>query len=218
LYLSGADLVDFADLNSVIKGGDMPFGVSVAVALSPNIIKSIHDGPNIEYYNEYHRINEILDNIVTAGAAFLVSKGYKACAQTHDSVKEIGNYRTALPHKTVATRAGIGWIGKSALLVTKQYGSAVRFSSIITDAELQCAKPIDNSSCGNCTACTNACPGKAISGELWNVNIDRDSFYKPLACRKTARELTAKNINKEITLCGKCIEVCPFTQKYLSCF
>jgi len=216
LYQSGADLVGFANLESVITEEDMSFGVSVAVAISPEVVKSIHNGPNMSYYNEYHRINDILNNIVTTGAEFLVNKGYKACAQTTNVVKEFGIYRTALPHKTVATRAGIGWIGKSALLVTKEYGSAVRISSLITDAELQCADPIDNSQCGNCRVCTNNCPAQAISGELWNVDKDRDSFYKPLDCRKKARELAAKNINEEITLCGKCIEVCPFTQKYLS--
>jgi len=216
LYQSGANLVGFANLKSVIEDGDTPFGVSIAVALPPQVVKSIHDGPNIAYYNEYYRINELLNNIVTIGAAFLVSRGYKACAQTTDFVKEFGNYRTSLPHKTVATRAGIGWIGKSALLVTKEYGSAVRISSLITDAELQCAEPIDNSQCGNCIACKKACPAKAILGELWNVNKDRDSFYNPLDCRKMARELSSQNINKEITLCGKCIEICPFTQKYLA--
>ncbi len=216
LHQSGADLVGFADLKSVIKGGETPFGVSVAVAIPPEVVKSICDGPNMEYYNEYHRINELLNNIVTAGAEYLLSKGYKACAQTDNFVKEFGNYRTSLPHKTVATRAAIGWIGKSALLVTKEYGSAVRISSLLTDAELQCADPIDNSRCGNCMECTKACPAQAISGEIWNVDKDRDSFYKALACRKKARELAAKNLNKEITLCGKCIEVCPYTKKYLS--
>lgn len=216
LHQSGANLVGFANLKSVIKGGEMHYGVSVVVAIPPKVVKSICDGPNMEYYNEYHRINESLNNIVTAGAEFLLSNGYKACAQTTDFVKEFDNYRTALPHKTVATRAGIGWIGKSALLVTKEYGSAVRISSLLTDAELQCADSIDNSQCGNCVECTKACPAQAISGELWNVNKDRDSFYKALTCRKKARELAAKNLNKEITLCGKCIEVCPYTQKYLS--
>jgi len=216
LYQSGANLVGFANLKSVIEDGDMPFGVSVAVAIPAQVVKSIHGGPNMDYYNEYNRINELLNNIVTAGADFLVSKGFKACAQTNYSIKEIGIYRTALPHKTVATRAGLGWIGKSALLVTKEYGTAVRISSLITNAELQYAAPIDNSQCGNCMTCTDACPAKAISGELWNVNKDRDSFFKPLDCRKTARELAIKKINKEITLCGKCIEVCSYTQRYLN--
>lgn len=32
--------------------------------------------------------------------------------------------------------------------------------------------------------------------------------------RKKAREIAAKTLNKQITLCGKCIEVCPYTRRY----
>jgi epoxyqueuosine reductase QueG len=214
LYEGGASLVGFADLTSIVKN-DMPYGVSVAVAIPAEIVKSIHDGPNLVYYDAYHTLNEKLDCLVTSGAEFLKSRGYEAHAQTVDAVKEFATYRTELPHKTVATKAGLGWIGKSALLVTEQFGSAVRLSSLVTNAELECAVPVTESKCGDCMACTNACPGKVISGRLWKKDLDRDEFFDPLACRKKARELAAERISKEITLCGKCIESCPYTKNYL---
>jgi len=215
LYEGGASLVGFADLKSIAKS-DMPFGVSVAVAIPADTVKSIHNGPNLAYYDAYHTLNEKLDHLVTMGEEFLKSKGYMAYAQTVDAVKEFGTYRTELPHKTVATNAGLGWIGKSALLVTEQFGSAIRLSSLVTNAELECGAPITESKCGGCMVCASACPAKAISGKLWNVELDRDEFFDPLACRKKARELAAERISKEITLCGKCIEICPYTQKYLN--
>lgn len=214
LFENGASLVGFADLKE-ITGGDMPYGVSVAVALPPELVKSIHDGPNMDYYDAYHSINGKLDLLVTMGADFLKEKGFQAYAQTVDEVKEFDVYRTALPHKTVATNAGVGWIGKCALLVTEEFGSAVRLSSFITDAELECGSPITKSKCGDCMACTNACPGNAVSGKMWSAQVDRDSFFNPLACRKKAREIADERIHKEITLCGKCIEVCPYTQRYI---
>jgi epoxyqueuosine reductase len=214
LYETGATLVGFANLNSVVQG-DLMVGVSVAVAIPPVVIQSIENGPTMDYYDAYYRINRLLDQIVTAGAEYLTGKGHQAYAQTTDVVTESDDYRTALPHKTVATRAGIGWIGKCALLVTKEYGSAVRLSSLITNAPLECAAPILDSRCGNCMLCTDACPGKAVSGKLWSAGIDRDTFFNPIKCRKAARELAAEQIEKEITLCGKCIYVCPYTQRYL---
>lgn len=210
----GASLVGFADVKSAVHG-DMTFGVSVAVAVPSKVIQGIYDGPTLDYYYEYHRINQLLNRIVTAGAEYLTAKGYQAFAQTTDAVVESDDYRTALPHKTVATCAGLGWIGKCALLVTREYGSAVRLSSLITNAPLDCGLPITESRCGNCMACTQACPGKAVSGNSWSAEIDRDDFFHPLQCRKKARELAAERIQKEITLCGKCIEVCPYTQQYL---
>lgn len=120
-----------------------------------------------------------------------------------------------MPHKTVAVHAGLGWIGKSALFLTEKYGSAVRLKSVLTNAPLECEEgAILESKCNNCTLCADACPGKAISGHIWNLELDRDDYFDAMACRKKAREIAAKTLDREITLCGKCIEVCPYTKKY----
>jgi epoxyqueuosine reductase QueG len=130
-------------------------------------------------------------------------------------MKEYGNFRNIMPHKTVAVKAGLGTIGKSALFITKQYGSAVRLTSVLTDAPLNIKEPEVESICGSCMICANACPGKAISGRNWSPELNRDDFFDVGACRKKARELAAQALDKKITLCGKCIEVCPYTRKYL---
>lgn len=67
-----------------------------------------------------------------------------------------------------------------------------------------------------CQQCQKACPGKAITGALWDATRGRDWIFDAMACRKKAREIASKAIGKEITLCGKCIESCPYTQKYIS--
>jgi len=146
---------------------------------------------------------------------YIESKGHHAFPQTVSTTKEYGIFRTIMPHKTVAVKAGLGFIGKSALFVTKQYGSAIRLTSVLTDAPLNCGNPTTQSLCGNCFECTNACPANAISGRLWSPEINRDDFFNAMACRLKAREIAAKTLNKKITLCGKCIEVCPYTQRYI---
>ena len=60
----------------------------------------------------------------------------------------LDNLGAELPHKTVATRAGIGWIGKCALLVTEKYGSAIRLTTVLTDMDLETDQPINGSKCG----------------------------------------------------------------------
>ena len=210
----GAVLCGFADLNGILDG-ELNYGVSVAVAIPQKVLASIADGPSRVYFDAYHSLNQTLDCLVSAGADFLTARGYRALAKTRANVTEHDGHRTDLPHKTVATRAGLGWIGKSALLVTPQYGPAVRISSLLTDAALDTGEPTDTSKCGSCIACVKHCPGKAISGKLWNVSMDRDAFFDASACRKAARALSAARLNEEITLCGKCIEVCPYTRRYL---
>ncbi len=219
LYSRGADLVGFGNLTELPADVrcSMPVGICVAVKYPKDVIRGIADLPTKEYYNQYNLLNEKLDMLVTLGADALKVLGYEAIPQTRAYVEQSEtNYATKLPHKTVATRAGLGWIGKSALLVTKQYGSMIRISSILTNAPLETAKPIDKSICGNCDACANACPAGAISGKSWGVGIARDTFYDAVSCRKTARERAVKAFGIEITQCGKCIEICPYTKRYLN--
>lgn len=210
----GADLIGYADLSGMLPAEES-YGVSVAVKLPREVIASIHDGPNRAYFETYHERNAKLNEIVSAGAEYIREHGYRAFAQTTDAVREIGVYRTRMPHKTVAVRAGLGWIGKSALLVTEAFGSAVRISSILTDAPLRTGTPVTQSRCGKCMICSRACPGKAIRGREWSPGLDREELFDPLKCRKRARELAAEAIHEEITLCGRCIEVCPYTKGYL---
>jgi len=214
----GADIVGFGRLDELpddVREG-LPVGVSVAVAYPAAVIDGIAELPTQEYREWYDKLNERLDMLVSRGAGLLRAKGHEAVAKTREYVGNGENSdNTTLPHKTVATRAGIGWIGKCALLVTEEYGCAVRLSSILTDAPLDTVKPINKSRCGDCMVCTAACPGFAVSGKSWEVGLYRDEFFDPVKCRKTARERTKKGFGGDIAICGKCIEACPYTQRYL---
>lgn len=211
----GADLLSVASLVGV-TGAALPVGVAVGIRMPRDVVRSIVEGPNPDYYDMYCEINARLDAIVTAGARFLESNGYRASAQTTKSVKYVGENRTALPHKTVAVRAGLGWIGKCALLVTERFGSALRISSLLTDAPLETARPVETSRCGDCTRCVDFCPGRAVTGENWHQSMAREALFDAVRCEKTARALAYERIGKTEALCGRCIAVCPYTARYLA--
>lgn len=219
LFQNGADLVGVGDLTQLPgqQRCGLPFGISVAVKYPKEIIKGISNLPTPEYKQWYDRLNERLDKLVSIGAAFLEQNGYHAVAKSR---AQVGRYddccTTLLPHKTVATRAGLGWIGKCALLVTEEYGSMVRLSSLLTDAPLMAAEPINRSRCGNCTACQNACPAGAIHGVIWEPEIQRDALFDYQECRKAAQARSQQGFGRAEDLCGKCIEVCPYTRRYLN--
>lgn len=216
LFHLGADLVGIGDLTELPPEvrHHMPIGISVAVKYPDDVIRGIADLPTQEYCDWYCELNERLDRMVAIGAEELRSRGFSAIGQTR---AQVGNGElddnTVLPHKTVATRAGLGWIGKSALLITREYGSMIRLSTILTDAPLEAAEPINQSRCGNCQNCKEACPAGAISGKLWSVGVYRDEFFNPVTCRKTARERAERGFGGGNTICGKCIEVCPYTRR-----
>jgi epoxyqueuosine reductase len=218
LQSKGADLVGFANLQEIPTDirDNLPFGVSIAVALKPDIINGIQDGPNQPYYEEYQRANHLLDMLGSRAAHFLEQGGYKASsfAATNAGI-DPQTLSTRLPHKTAATRAGLGWIGKCALLITREFGSAIRLTTVLTDAYLSTGEPVDTSQCGDCTTCVDICPGRAISGRHWQAGIPRESLYNAFTCRETAREF--ERIRKGISdnICGMCINACPWTKKYL---
>jgi epoxyqueuosine reductase len=219
LHKQGAVLVGFADLQD-IPAAIFPTGISVAIPLPLDIIKGIQQYPTNEYYDTYVLYNQKLNQIVSAGAAYLKQYGFQAYANTTEHVKKDEFYCTKLPHKTVATRAGLGWIGKNCLLVTPEYGSAVRLSSLLTDAPFQCAVPITASRCGSCSRCVDACPAKALKGTLWRAGIERERILDIgrciSHCDRTVKEhiISAEPIKDRI--CGRCFAVCAMTQRYIS--
>ncbi|MBC7258423.1 MAG: epoxyqueuosine reductase [Chloroflexi bacterium] len=219
LLRRGAALVGFADLAEIPpearKG--FPRAVSIAVALDPAVVAGIRHGPTRAYLQEYHRANALLGNLAQAAADALRARGFRAAfgAATVAGV-EFGHYDTPLPHKTVATRAGLGWIGRCALLITERYGSAVRLITVLTDAPLNPAAPVDASRCGACTACVEACPGGAIAGGLWRAGLPREALVDPDACYRTTRQFApAIGAEPSIGICGACIAACPWTQRYV---
>lgn len=210
----GAKLIGVADLSDIVDG-EMTTGISVALPLPKNIVKDLQTMPTKEYYDAYYTLNAQLDEIVTCGAAFLEKSGYMAYANTTKVVKQNEDWRTPLPHKTVATRAGLGWIGKNCLLVTKEYGCAIRLSSLLTNAPLPFDTPIDESHCGGCTVCVKSCPAKALTGVLWNTHTDRESLFHKEDCKKMQIQRMKQATGIETDLYGLCFAVCPYTQKYL---
>lgn len=214
LYCQGADLVGIGDL-SKIENCNFKTGISVAVSLPKNVIIDLQEAPTKEYYNLYHSLNKKLNEIIMVGEEFLRNKGYEAYAQTTTRVKVNQNNISELPHKTVATRAGLGWIGKNCLLVTPQYGSAIRISSLLTNAPLKCNEPINQSLCGKCNLCIKHCPAQALKGILWEVGIPREKIVDTEKCHKKQREIMIQKTGIETGLCGKCFAVCAYTQKYL---
>jgi epoxyqueuosine reductase len=217
LISHGASLVGFADLREIDSAArdGFPNGISIAIALDPRIMSGIKEGPTAAYYAEYKRLNENLDNLGQLTAQWLIDKGYKAKARPATFAEDRAALTSKLPHKTAATRAGLGWVGKCALLVTKRFGSAIRLTTVLTDAPIATGKPVNQSLCLHCTHCIDACPAHAHTGAIWQAGMPRVSLYDAFKCRETARQLSEKSFGESVSLCGLCIVACPWTKKYL---
>ncbi len=217
LQQNGASIVGFADITELpsLVRKDFPYAISIAVALNPGIINEIENGPTTNYYNEYLRVNSLLTKLCKAAATVLAESGF-TCHGIDPTTEDFDPQTISAPfqHKTVASRAGMGWIGKSALLITKQFGAAIRFATVLTDAELTCGMPINKSYCGACEECVRQCPADAIAGNNWQAGMAREELYDASLCRKKCKELSRKE-SIPSTICGICINVCPWTRKDL---
>ena len=201
----------FADLGETDcdQRQGLPYGICIAIPLTvfPNVGE-----PTAEYYNEYRQINSRLKEACLYLEENISQKGFRAYSLFRNRQNE--DFRTLLPFKTLATRSGLGWIGKSSVLVTKEYGSAVRLGGVITDMPFDTASPINESQCGNCRACVDSCPAGAIVGNHWNIALDRDGLVDPFKCKEKVME-RGKAMGVSVGSCGICLSVCPWTIKYV---
>ena len=214
---NGATEVGFADITRFTPKLGLNKGVVFYITYPKEIIRNMQNAPTPEYLEELVSLNTRLDSIGMKCEEFLIEKGFNAYAQTKMRLgTDFGKFNSfELPHKTIATRAGLGWIGKCALFITKNYGSALRLSSVLTDAPLKIGNPILKSKCGKCMECKKSCFGGAISGKEWNYTLKRNEFYDDKKCEEYSLKISEKNLGKADTVCGKCIYACPHTQKYI---
>ena len=70
----------------------------------------------------------------------------------------------ALVDTAVARRAGIGFIGKNGLVISKEFGSYMFLGELITNLELEPDQPVDYD-CGDCNRCIEACPTSCLLGD-----------------------------------------------------
>jgi len=203
-------LLGFADLREIDKDARRGFRYGVSIAMALTVLPSTSEEPSAAYYDEYRRVSAQLKEASRHLTGQIQARGYHALSLWLLD-RQDGDFRTPLPFKTLATRAGLGWIGKSAALITKEYGSAVRLGGVLTDMPFETGAPVNASLCGECTECVKHCPGRAVKGSLWGLHTDRDDLLDAHACKRAVVE-RGKALGKAEGTCGICIAVCPWTR------
>jgi len=213
----------FADLTGILgpEYAGFSHGISIGRKLDDTIVDQLTDGPTLEYHEHYSLVNRELEEISLKICNDLKNEGIR-CEPVIPTLAMSGEefrpyfaeLRYKLSHKMVATRAGLGWIGKTDLFVSGEFGPRLRLVSILIDRPVKALRrPVNRSLCGRCRLCVDACPAHAATGQSWDIHTDRDSFFDPFKCRKTCGELARKKLNSDIHICGICVAVCPVGRK-----
>jgi ferredoxin len=102
--------------------------------------------------------------------------------------------------------AGLGWIGKSCMLITPDHGPRVVWKTFLTDAPLEPTGAAQESRCGSCKACVEICPAKAYAGRNFVETEGRELRMDPKACKAYSEAMKERG---ETPVCGLCLYVCP---------
>lgn len=220
----GANLVGIADIEPLkelrLDPPDLlePFtkAVSIAIKLPVAVFEQIVDRPTPIYKSVYTTANLILDQIAFRSAMALQNDGFHSLPIPASQVLDQENWYAAISHKAVALMAGLGWQGKNLLLITPQYGPRVRLVTVLTSAPLDIDGPVKNR-CGDCTACQDACPARAIKGIGTETHYKNrnEAMYFSRCVEKVTGEF-AKIPEVGVPICGICIKVCPFGRKVVT--
>jgi len=209
----GATLAGIGDVREGLarEFRHIPVAISLAVAHPPVKEGIIRKGKLIAYTNQFPAVDAALEKIQKNTAAYLRSLGWKAFIIPPDTDKVDTSFAARLfplfPHKTGATCAGLGWVGKNGLLITKEYGARLSWGTVLTDAPLNfCERPFRKGECKKCSRCVKICPAGAVSPEEWV----RERVVRPKinveACAGQLRQ-NYRFIGSYV--CGLCIMVCP---------
>lgn len=210
-YLIGEGIskVGFTKVN-LSEFPSLDYGIALVLKLPRQAIQLLLDDDFMRYWKIFHNQIDILTDIALKAESLIKDNGYDAFALTMQRNEcDMEKLLSKLPYKTLATTSGLGWVGRSALFVCEEYGSAVALSGILTDMPLDVGQPITDSYCDDCEECQKACPVDAINPKKWNSRLNRSDIIDIEACSEYVIDQFKSGLG-----CSKCLSNCRLTQEY----
>jgi epoxyqueuosine reductase QueG len=177
---------------------------TVVVIGMPVFLPILETTPSIYYHELYKTVNSLLDSNAYRIASLLYGRGYPSIPIPRDGYGSISILRKKpvafFSHRHAAFLAGLGTFGVNNLLLTREFGPRVRFTSILTAAKIAPGRVMEKPLCIRCMRCRDACPVHALgSGDYPGSLTDKG------ACASRSEDLARRFISP----CGICIKMCP---------
>ena len=111
-----------------------------------------------------------------------------------------------------AYRAGLGWIGKNSMLISRSAGSFVFIGEIILNLDLAYNDLPESDFCGSCNRCIEACPTGAIL-DTRTIDSERCISYQTIENRGEISGEIESRLSGRVFGCDICQDVCPWNRK-----
>ncbi|MBL7904364.1 MAG: tRNA epoxyqueuosine(34) reductase QueG [Bacteroidales bacterium] len=110
-----------------------------------------------------------------------------------------------------AVNAGLGWIGRNTMLISRRHGSFFFLAEIIADLTLTADNPFGGNYCGDCTRCMDACPTGALTAPH-ELDAKKCISYLTIELKDAIPEEFSTQLQQWIFGCDVCQDVCPWNR------
>lgn len=173
----------------------------ICTAIQYNVPPLTPDSCKIASFARFEDYHIIMKDMLFRLASFIQTLyspkiAFKACV---DSVP--------IAERSLAQRAGLGFIGRSRMLINPNLGGRLLLGELITSAELEPDTPLNHPGCGNCRKCIDACPNGALA---------QDGSFDARRCISCQTIEQKDNIDPQFRLngyiygCDVCLDACPY--------
>lgn len=211
----GADLIRIADVDRwethPITASEFwpkriwPWCTRAIVMVLPLPIPIIETTPSAIYAELYNTTNRLLDNMAYQLSIWLNRKGYHSIFFPRDCYGDVSvllkDPTASFSHVLAGYYAGLGTIGYSHNLITKEYGPRVRLVSVLTDAPVDADPMLEQELCNQCRLCERKCPNQCFTF----VPGQMEAEMNRIRCTEYHVQLKAEFRFP----CGICATVCP---------
>jgi epoxyqueuosine reductase len=114
--------------------------------------------------------------------------------------------------REIASRAGLGWIGRNSLLIHPELGSHFFLAEILTAYSFPPDDPFPADRCGTCDRCLRACPTDCIRSDR-TIDARRCIAYLTMEHRGPIPPDARGSVGRRVFGCDSCQTVCPWNQE-----
>lgn len=186
--------------------------LSIGVVLSAALVDLLPDSDERIRALYTHHVYNVMAGRLDLATSFLASAlqaaGHRALPIPGGPIAvDRAKLSGVFSHKLAAHLAGLGWIGKSCMLITPEHGPRVVWGTVLTDAPLAATGTSLAPRCGSCRACVDICPAHAYTGRDFAPAEPREARYDVLACSRYIQSIPSAG--PEGKTCGLCLQACP---------